>query len=405
MNQNWKKYFVTIYAGQAFSILGSAVVQFAIIWWLTVQTESAITLTIASVVSFIPNMLIGPFAGVWVDRMNRRTVMIIADGVVALSSAILGVAFLVTQSPPIWVVYMMLFLRGVGNTFHAPAMQAAIPLLVPVEMLTKAGGWGNLITSISNMLGPVLGAFLMGVFEMAPLMLVDIIGAAFAVICLLFVKIPDVSGGGETPHMITDMKEGLKAMYGNKPLMAAFGPMMIMTILYMPLGALFPLLVRVHFNGISWHSGVVEMVFAGGLLLSSLLIGIWGGMKNRFLMAALAIMLLGAGCLVGGALPPGGYPVFVVCCFFMGASGTFMNVPVMAYVQESISPEMMGKVFSMMMSLMTWAMPLGLLIAGPVTEIIGVDRWFFWSGAALILTGVLFRMRTRRYDEITRLGE
>jgi DHA3 family macrolide efflux protein-like MFS transporter len=92
--KNWKKQFAVIYTGQAFSILGSAAVQFAVIWWLTIQTESAITLTIASVVAFLPNMLIGPFAGVWIDRYNRRSVMIAADGLVAVSSIILGAAFL-----------------------------------------------------------------------------------------------------------------------------------------------------------------------------------------------------------------------------------------------------------------------------------------------------------------------
>lgn len=191
MNQ-WKKQFAVIYAGQAFSILGSAAVQFAIVWWMTVQTESAITLTIASIVAFIPNMVIDPFAGVWIDRFNRRNVMIAADGLVALTSVILGAAFLFFPSPPIWFIYIILFFRGLGNTFHAPAMQAAIPLLVPAEMLTKAGGWGNMIQSISNMAGPVLGAALMSFLHISGIMLIDILGASFAIACLLFVKIPDV---------------------------------------------------------------------------------------------------------------------------------------------------------------------------------------------------------------------
>ncbi len=146
--ENWKKQFAIIYTGQAFSILGSAAVQFAVIWWLTIQTGSAITLTIASVASFLPNMLIGPFAGVWIDRYNRRTVMIAADGLVALSSIVLGAAFVLLQTPPIWFIYIVYILRGLGNTFHGPAMQAAIPMFVPTDMLTKAGGWGNMIQII-----------------------------------------------------------------------------------------------------------------------------------------------------------------------------------------------------------------------------------------------------------------
>lgn len=398
---NWKRQFVVIYTGQAFSILGSAAVQFAIIWWLTVQTESAVTLTIASVVAFLPNMLIGPFAGVWVDRYNRRTVMIAADGLVAVSSAILGVAFWLVPTPPIWFIYLVLFLRGLGSTFHGPAMQAAIPMFVPADMLTKAGGWGNMIQSISNMMGPVLGAALMSFVPIAAIMIVDILGAAFAIVCLLFVIIPDIPQSNEKMSVLYDMKQGFMAMKANKPLMAVFFPMVFMTILYMPLGALFPLLVRVHFLGEAWHNGIVEFVFAGGLLLSSLVIGVCGGMKKRFLMASLAIGLMGLDTLVSGALPTSGFWIFTICCFFLGASGTFMNVPVMAYIQESIAPEMMGKVFSLLMTAMTLSMPIGLLVAGPVVEVVGVNTWFFWTGVALLLDAILCRLLTRRYDQAT----
>lgn len=407
MGKHWKKQFITIYAGQAFSLLGSAAVQFAVIWWLTIQTESAITLTVASIISFLPNMLIGPFAGVLIDRYNRRTVMIAADGLVALSSVILGTAFLLMDAPPIWFIYMILFLRGLGNTFHSPAMQAAIPMLLPAEMLTKAGGWGNLITSLSTMMGPVLGAALMGIIPIAGIMLVDILGAAFAIVCLLFVAIPNIPQSGEKIQLLSDMKQGLAAMRANKPLMAIFWPMMLMNILYMPLGSLFPLLVRTHFIGEAWHNSVVEFVFSGGLLVSSAIIGVWGGMKKRFLMASLGVALMGVTALISGMLPSTqtGFWIFTVCCFFMGSSGTFLNVPTMSYTQETIAPEMMGKVFSLMMTAMTLSMPIGLLLAGPVSELVGVDTWFLWSGVALIVTAVFCRIATRPYDAQTMLPE
>ena len=177
---HWKKSFITIYSGQAFSLLGSAAVQFAIIWWLTEKTESAFILTLATIFAFLPNILFGTFAGVWIDRYNRKTVMIAADALVAASSALLGIIFLIWEEPFPWIIFVFLFIRGIGNTFHAPAMQAAIPMFVPAEMLTKAGGWGNLIISVSTMLGPALGAGLMSVFSVASVMLVDVIGAIIA---------------------------------------------------------------------------------------------------------------------------------------------------------------------------------------------------------------------------------
>ena len=396
-----KKQFAIIYAGQAFSLLGSAAVQFAVIWWLTVQTGSAITLTVASIISFLPNLLLGPFAGVWIDRYNRGKVMIAADGLVALSSVILGAAFLIMDIPPVWFIYTVLFLRGLGNTFHSPAIQSAIPLLVPAEMLTKAGGWGNLVSSISNMLGPVLGAALMGVFSIASIMLVDISGAIFAIVCLLFVKIPDVPQSAEKPNFCEDFRQGISAMKKNKPLMAVLPSYLLATIIYMPLGALFPLFVYNYFGGNAWHNSVVEFVFASGLLVSSLIMGVWGGLRKRFLMISLAIGLQGTAILVSGALPQSGLWAFVVCAFFMAAAGTIFNVPYMAYIQESTPPEVMGKVFSLLMTAMTVAMPIGLLVAGPAVEAVGVDTWFFWSGVAMIGAAILCGVLTRKYDQIS----
>ena len=397
----WKKQFAIIYAGQAFSLLGSAAVQFAVIWWLTVQTGSAITLTVASIISFLPNLLLGPFAGVWIDRYNRGKVMIAADGLVALSSVILGAAFLIMDIPPVWFIYTVLFLRGLGNTFHSPAIQSAIPLLVPAEMLTKAGGWGNLVSSISNMLGPVLGAALMGVFSIASIMLVDISGAIFAIVCLLFLKIPDVPQSAEKPNFCEDFRQGISAMKKNKPLMAVLPSYLLATIIYMPLGALFPLFVYNYFGGNAWHNSVVEFVFASGLLVSSLIMGVWGGLRKRFLMISLAIGLQGTAILVSGALPQSGLWAFVVCAFFMAAAGTIFNVPYMAYIQESTPPEVMGKVFSLLMTAMTVAMPIGLLVAGPAVEAVGVDTWFFWSGVAMIGAAILCGVLTRKYDQIS----
>lgn len=399
MQRNWKRSFAIIYAGQAFSILGSAAVQFAIIWWLTMETESAITLTTASIVGFLPNIFIGPFAGVWVDRYNRRTVMMLADGLVALSSAALGLMFLFNDQPALWFIYLILFLRGLGSTFHAPAMQAAIPLLVPADMLTKAGGWGNMISSMGNMLGPVLGAALMAFMPLAAIMLVDILGAAFAIICLLFVTIPDIPKSEETRQFFTDLKQGVAAIRANRPLMAVFFPMMLVNILYMPLGSLFPLLIRTHFGGTAWHNSIAEFAFAGGMLAASFIMGVWGGAKKRFLMISVAVLALGVLSAVGGVLPPAAFAVFAVGCIFMGATGVFLNVPLMAYTQETTPPEVLGKVLSFLMTAMSLAMPAGLIIAGPVSERIGVDSWFFYSGLAIVAVGVWTWAASRRYDK------
>ena len=396
--ENWKRQFSIIYAGQAFSILGSSAVQFALVWWLTTRYGSGNVLAQAMIAGFLPSIVLGFFAGVWVDRYNRKTVMIVADGLVALSSALIGIAFWVLQEPPLWMIYGALALRGVGGAFHSPAMQAAIPLLVPEDMLTKAGGWGNLIVSAGTLLGPVLGALLITVMPVAPIMLVDILGAAFAIISLLFVAIPDLPTTMEKPRILDDFKDGFRAMRDNRPLMAVLPSMVLAVLVYMPLGALYPLLVRAHFLGEAWHNGVVEFVFAAGMAISSLVMGLWGGSKKRFLMISLSIFVLGLTSALSGALPPEAFWLFVALCFPMGATGTFLMVPLNAYVQATVAPEMMGKVFSLMMTAMSLATPFGLFLSGPLSDVIGVDKWFLYSGALMVVISFYCFLTTRRYD-------
>ncbi len=394
----WKRQFYTIYAGQALSILGSSAVQFAIVWWLTKKFDSGNVLSYAMIAGFLPGIFLSPFAGVVVDRYNRKTVMIAADGLVALSSALIGVAFFMMDTPPMWMVYGALFVRGLGSTFHSPAMQAAIPMLVPEDMLMKAGGWGNLIVSGGTLLGPVLGAFLMTVLPIAPIMLVDILGAVFAIGALLFVRIPDIPAAAERPRVLQDLLDGFRAIRANRPLSAVMLPMVLAALAYMPLAALYPLLVSAHFMGEAWHNGVVEFSFAAGMTASSLVMGLWGGSRKRFLMISLSIAALGLTSLLSGALPPEAFWLFALICFPMGATGTFLMVPLNAYVQSTVPPEQMGKVFSLMMSLMSLAAPLGLVVSGPLSDAIGVDKWFLYSGAALMVIALYGYLATRRYD-------
>ncbi|MDR2908653.1 MAG: MFS transporter [Oscillospiraceae bacterium] len=397
----WKRTFLIICLGQAFSVMGSAAVQFAIIWWLTVKTQSAVTLTAATIAGFVPFMILGPLAGVLADRHNRKTVMMLADGLIAASSAVLWAAFVIRPDLPVPFIYLAIFIRGIGSTFHNPAMQAAVPMLVPPEMLTKAGGWGQLIQSLASMLGPVLGAVLIEIIPIGPLMLVDITGAAFAIISLIFVRIPDIPRAKEPPRVFSDMKRGFIAMRANKPLMAIFPSIMLVNILFSPLGSLFPLLVRVYFKGGALHNSICQFLFAGGMLISSAVMGVWGGMRRRFLMVASFTVVLGLSCALSVAFGEGGFWLFAACSVILGGCGTFLNVPAMAYLQETTAPDVMGKVLSLIMMSMTLAMPVGLLAAGPVSELIGVDRWFLWSGAAIAATGVLCRLMTRKYDSET----
>ena len=136
---HWAARFFTIWSGQALSLFGSALVQFALIWWLTQKSGSATVLAVATLVGMLPQIVVGPFAGALVDRWNRRVIMIVADGTIAAFSLLLAYLF-ATGTVQIWHIYAIMAVRALGGAFHFPAMAASTPLMVPKEHLTRING-------------------------------------------------------------------------------------------------------------------------------------------------------------------------------------------------------------------------------------------------------------------------
>ncbi|MZP30612.1 MFS transporter [Heliobacterium undosum] len=396
----WKKSFFTMYAGQAISIVSSQAVQFSILWWITVQTGSALALTIASVVGLLPQAVIGPFAGVWIDRYDRKTIMIAADSAVALSSLLLGASF-IFGVPSMLFMYAILFIRAVGETFHKPAMQAAIPLLVPESELTKAGGWGQMVTSAASMAGPMMGAFLMTMSTLQYVMLVDVFGAALALLTLSSINVPKPSlSARDKRNVFVELKQGIDALKANPALMGVALPILLSTIVFVPLGTLLPLMVNVYFHGTAWHNGIVQMLFSSGMFIAALVITVTGGLQRQFLMISLGVFALGLCALIGGLVPAGAFWLFCIIVFIMGTTGMCSHIPFTAYIQKTIPQENLGKVISLVTSVMSFAAPIGMFIAGPVSEIIGVNNWMVCAGILMLLVGLLCYFTTRKYDKV-----
>ncbi|MRS05046.1 MFS transporter [bacterium] len=298
-------------------------------------------------------------------------------------------AFLLGK-PSLIFVYIILFIRALGETFHKPALQAAIPQLVPESELTKAGGLGQMVSSVCAMVGPMLGALLMSLTSLQYIMLVDIVGAIIAVSFLSMVRVgKHTITQNEHPRIIQDMKQGIQAIRENKLLMKMSLPVFITSVIFMPLGSLLPLMVKNYFNGTAWHNGIVQTLFSLGMLLSALLIGLTGGLKKPFLMIAVSALLLGGCSLIGGVLPSTAFWAFCIVVFIMGTTGMLGNIPYVAYIQKSIQPENMGKVISLVTSLISLGIPIGMIIAGPVAEMVGVNHWMIIAGILMLLVGLL----------------
>lgn len=383
----WKRDFFTIAGGQTVSLIGSAAVQFSLIWWLASETASPIMMSIADVFAFLPQLLLGPFAGVWVDRLNRKIVIIAADLFIGLVALIFAFFFLF-GNPPYWSVCLVLGIRAVGNVFHSPAIQAAVPMLVPQQELVRANGWSQFMQSGAFLLGPVLGAAMYASLPLWIILLSDLAGSLVASTTVALVKIPDPKRQiTQRPHFFHEMKEGAAAICQDRKLLIVTAATLLGMVFYAPLSTYYPLMTSDYFRADAWHASMVNLGYASGMMLCAILLGKFGTIKNKFPVIHLGLFGMGISSLLCGLLPVGmfWFWVFTALCALLGASSNLYNIPYISYMQETIAPERMGRTFSLIGSLTSATMPLGLLIAGPIAESRGVPLWFFVSGIVLLL--------------------
>lgn len=398
MNTNsWKKIFYIIYTGQAFSIIGSSAVQFSIIFYLSMRTGSATVLGIAAIMGFLPGAILGSFAGVYIDRNRKKTVMMLADGFIALSSLVLVAAFMLGE-PSIWLIFAILFARGVGTVFHGISMQAAIPLFVPLTELVKAGGWAQMINGAGNLIGPFLGAILIAHLDMQYVVMVDVVGAILAILCLLCVNLNDPKKEytvAEKADFKQEFKLGIVALRKNKPLYKTLPHYVATGFLYMPINALFMLLVIEHYMGTEDAASAMEVAVGLGMIVGSFIIGKFAKMKYKLMVQAIDTAILGGFAVVIGALPPHLLPLAIGITFVWGITVPFFSVPFGAYAQESIPPEELGRVTSLIYTLCYIGNPLGIAVASPIADVIGVDVLFVILGVLLIINGMLCFVRVK----------
>ena len=387
---NWKYSFFILWAGQAVSVLTSAILQMALIWNLTENTQSALVLSIASIAGFLPNALFGILAGTLVDRMNRKVAIISADLFIASVSLIL-VIMANTIGLETWQILAVLAVRSLGTAFHTPAISAVTPLLVPTKELTKCSGYTQSLQTIGYMAGTAIAGVLYPILDISVLVGFDVIGAIFATVAVLLIKIPKLE---KTENQLKkdnfwlEIKEGYLVLKNQKGVHALLWIAVFFMILYSPINALFPLMSLDHFNGTTTSASIAEIGFSIGMLGGGVILAQWGGFNNRGFGVAMSIAMMGLPICLSGVLPENGFVFFVLFCILMGVSVPFYNGPVMALIQERIAPEYLGRVFGVYGSMTSFAMPVGLIFSGLFADKTGVSLWFFISGGLCVILAI-----------------
>ncbi|MDP3451357.1 MAG: MFS transporter [Bacteroidales bacterium] len=419
MSNNWKRTFAFIWTGQLFSTLSSSVVSFAVIFWLSVQTGSAEVLAFATISSLLPQLVLGLFTGVLVDRWNRKVTMIVADLYIAFVTLIMAALFY-TGETDIGYIYILLALRSIGSAFHVPAMEASVPLLAPSDKLMKVAGINNMIFSVSTIGAPALAAIFITAFDMTLVLMFDVIGALIACTSLLFVKIPNPwdRADGELKDEVTGeelvdgvvnfkadktdsrVKDEFKKFfqelnYGAQEVIKRPGLlwMFIFTIFaalaMVPISTLFPLMTLDHFAGDTFKMSIVEVSWGVGMLIGGGLMSMsWFKFNNVMLINAMYV-ILGLTFAFTGLLPSGGFNFFVLFTLIGGISGAIFWGTFTVILQKSLDSSVLGRVFSIHNSMIMIPAMISLMITGYIADTIGITNAFIISGSMLIIIGLI----------------
>jgi DHA3 family macrolide efflux protein-like MFS transporter len=363
-------------------------VQFALIWWLTRTTGSATILATASFLGLLPLTLLGPFIGAWVDRFDRKRIMLAADSAVAAVSLLLAALFFLDLAS-VGVVLAILFVRAVGGAFHAPAMLASTSLMVPERHLTRIQGLNQMLQGGQMIVTAPLGAVLIALLPMGAVMLVDVVTAVFAIAPLLFIHVPrpqrSEAEPGSTRSTWADVRAGLRYLWQRGGHLALLAMAAVVNLCMVPAFSLLPLLVVEQGGGameLAWMSSLLGAgTIAGGILL-----GIWGGFKVRIYTSFAALLAIGLATLALGAAPTWGWALVAIAA--VGMTVPLVNGPIQAVLQATVAPEFQGRVFTLYGSLASIAAPVGLAMAAPIAELLGVRVWYAAGGVACLLMGI-----------------
>ncbi|WP_066638144.1 MFS transporter [Desulfolucanica intricata] len=400
--ENWKKNIILFLSSQTISLFGSSLVQYAIMWYITLTTQSGVMMTIFIICGFIPTFILSPVAGVWADRYNRKMLIILSDALIAIATLILAIVFLMGYDT-IWLFFVIAAVRATGTGIQTPAVGAILPQIVPEYRLTKVNGINGSLQALIMFVAPIVSAALLTMTSIEIIFFIDVITAAVAILTLLlFFNIPvhEKASEKQTTSYFNDLKEGLAYIKNHDFLKAFFLFFALFFVLIAPAAFLTPLQVTRSFGNDVWRLTAIELTFSIGMMLGGGIIASWGGFKNRVHTMTFASLIMGACTFALGIVP-----VFWIYLFFMvifGIALPIFSTPSTVLLQEKVDENYLGRVFGLFGMISTSMMPVGMLIFGPIADMIKIEWLLIGTGILILILGI-FLGRNKVLNEAGRL--
>ncbi|HWQ42490.1 MAG TPA: MFS transporter [Desulfosporosinus sp.] len=387
MNTNWKKNIILFLASQTILLFGSSLVQYAIMWHITLTTQSGVMMTIAIICGFVPTLFLSPFAGVWADRYNRKTLIILSDSLIALSTLVLAIVFLMGYGS-LWLLFVMSAVRALGSAIQIPAIGAFLPQIVPEDKLTKVNATNGSIQAMVMLVSPMLSGALLTMATIETIFFIDVITAAIAVsVLVLFLHVPvhAKAQAKQTTSYFSDMREGLAYIKNHAYIKRFFLFCAVFFFLVAPAAFLTPLQVARSFGDDVWRLTAIEITFSSGMMVGGAIMASWGGFKNRIHSMTLSMFVTGACTFALGVIP-----VFWIYLTFMGLVGISMpifNTPSTVLIQEKVEADFLGRIFGVFGMIASSMMPLGMLLFGPLADVIKIEWLLIGTGILMFIQG------------------
>ena len=402
--RSWRKPFFAVWTSQAFSLLGSGLVSFALIWFLTEETGSESVLALGALFTLLPKVLLSPFAGSFVDRFNRRQVMLVTDGIVAQLTLFLFILFR-TGHVQIWHIFTLNFLRSLGGTFQQPAMQASTALMVPKEHLTRVGGMNRILSGLLTIAVPPAGALLISLFAIETVLLIDVVTALAAIGILMVTQIPQperpLDGAAGKAGLWQETRQGIRYVYQHPSLFYVVMTCTLANIFLGPALAFKPLLVTQIFHGGAMELSTMSSITGLGIIAGGLIMGSWTGIRRKLVVSGLGWAGVGVCYIVIACLHGSAFAALLVFSFGAGLSSSVGGATLDAYYQATVRPELQGRVFAVLLMLDNLTVPLGLVLAAALGSRVPLRIWFILVGASHAILGIgwQFSKRIRQAED------
>ena len=388
MKEIGNKNIILFLASQTISLFGSSLVQYAIMWYITLTTQSGVMMTISIICGFVPTFFLAPFAGVWADRYNRKMLIILSDSMIAISTLILAIVFLMGYES-LWLLFLMSSIRALGAAVQTPTVGAFIPQIVPEEKLTKVNGINASIQAMIMLLSPMLSGWLLSITSIETIFFIDVITAAIGVLTLLlFLKVQVHTKALKKQELsyLSDMLIGFRYIKNHIFIRKFFSYFGLFNFLVVPAAFLTPLQVTRSFGNDVWRLTAIEVVFSIGMMLGGGVMAYWGGFNNRIKTMALSSVIMGI-CTFGLGVAPD----FWIFLFFMSIFGIVMpmfNTPSTVLLQEKVKPDLLGRVFGVLAMITSSMMPLGMLLFGPISDFMKIENLLIGTGILIFIQGI-----------------